>query len=128
MPGMLGIFMNYCTLFNSGYLTRGWTMIKSLLRHAPQAKIYILCMDEKTFDFFSKRQHPSIYLVSLKDFEDSRYLAAKSNRSFGEYCWTCTPGIINYCLKTFHLDHVTYVDADLYFLGNPEKCLQEWTE
>jgi hypothetical protein len=42
-----------------------------------------------------------------------------------EYCWTCTPSIIKYCLKTYNLPSCTYLDADLYFFSNPAVLMEE---
>lgn len=106
------------------YLIRGCTMISSLHKHNPSARVYVLCMDQATEEALQKIQLPNTTLISLTDFETPEYLAVKKSRTFGEYCWTCTAGILDYCLKTFQLAECTYLDADLYFFADPEKPLR----
>lgn len=64
-------------------------------------------------------------IISLKEFEDEELLAVKPARTAGEYCWTCTPATIWYCLHTYGLDHCTYIDADLLFFSDPKALLDE---
>ena len=44
----------FCTLFDSNYLIKGLTMIKSLSQHFSEFEIYVLCIDEKTKNFLEK--------------------------------------------------------------------------
>ena len=55
-------------------------------------------------------------------------LKVKGDRSAREYCWTCTPSTIKYCIESFNLDACTYLDADLFFFSNPEVLIDEMNE
>jgi hypothetical protein len=114
--------MTFCTLFNSKFLLKGLAMIFSLKEHAPESKIYVLCMDELTFDFFKKNHLEfEVIPINLTEFENNTLLELKKNRTFVEYCWTLTPCLIEYCLKKFNLHDCTYLDADLFFFSSPKK-------
>lgn len=115
----------YCTLFNKNYLTRGLAMIKSLFNHAQDFHLYILTFDEETFTNLSTLQNYPITTIRLSDFEDEELLTVKSARTLAEYCWTCTPAIIQYCISTFSLPHCTYIDADVFFFKNPNLLIDE---
>jgi hypothetical protein len=116
--------MTFCTLFNSKFLLKGLAMIFSLKEHAPESKIYVLCMDELTFDFFKKNHLEfEVIPINLTEFENNTLLELKKNRTFVEYCWTLTPCLIEYCLKKFNLHDCTYLDADLFFFSSPKKIL-----
>lgn len=82
-------------------------------------------MDDKTFEILEKLQLSSATLIKLKNFEDGRLLEVKKTRSFAEYCWTCTPSLIRYCLDTYSLDRCTYIDADTYYFSNAKIHLDE---
>jgi hypothetical protein len=117
--------LNFCTLFNSAYLSRGLAMYKSLLRYCDDFHLWIFAFDEDTYRFFSKQEYKNITVVSLKEFEDNELLRIKSSRTAGEYCWTCTSSTILYCIEKFQIDHCTYVDADIYFYENPKVLIDE---
>lgn len=108
----------YCTLFDSHYLARGLAMIRSLHR-VTSATVYVLCMDEASYAFFQAMPEPGTIAISLAEFEDDDLKEAKRDRSRAEYCWTCTPALIAYCIQRFGADECTYVDADLFFLQDP---------
>ena len=117
---------NYCTLFDSRYLTRGLAMYESLKHHSQQPfHLYILACDTPCFYYLKKINLPYVTVISLNDFEDQKLLRIKRDRTDAEYYWTCTPSIILYSIKQFGLDHCTYVDADIYFFSNPGILIEE---
>jgi|694.fasta_scaffold00155_12 hypothetical protein len=117
--------LQYCTLFNSAYLARGIALYESLQRVCEDFHLYIFSFDDKTFEYFSQEKLSNLTVISLQMFEDPDLLRIKSSRSAGEYCWTCTPSIILYCLERFELDHCTYIDADMVFYSNPAVLNEE---
>lgn len=118
----------YCTLFNANYLTRGIAMIKSLSAHTQDIHIYVLCFDDESLKHITALKLSFVTPIALYDFENEELLAIKSTRSLGEYCWSCTPAIIEYCIKTFNLPFCTYIDADVYFFENPNVIIDEMRE
>ena len=117
---------NFCTLFDSYYLTRGLAMCRSLEATGAEFHMFIYAFDTQCYNILLRMALPNITIVSLAEFEDERLLAVKPNRTLGEYCWTCTSHIIGHALRTFGLAEVTYVDADLYFFSNPLPVFEEF--
>jgi hypothetical protein len=72
-------------------------------------------MDQQSFDVLKSLNLNGLNLIHYKDFENDNLLRVKNERSMAEYCWTCTPSLIEYTIDHFKLDHCTYVDADLMF-------------
>ena len=117
---------NYCTLFESNYLTRGLAMYESLRKHSNDAfNLYILAFDRAAYDLLTALKLPFITVISMKDFETDALKALKKNRALNEYCWTCTPSLIKYCLDKYNLDFCTYLDADIYFFSDPSVLIKE---
>lgn len=116
---------NYCTLFDSNYLTRGLAMYESLKKHSHKFHLYIFAFDDKSYDLIKRLKLEYVTVISLKEFEDEELLSIKDKRTKVEYCWTSTPSIIKFSLENFNLDSVTYVDADLYFFRNPSVLIEE---
>lgn len=116
---------NFCTLFDSNYLTRGLAMYESLKRYSDDFNLYIFAFDDKCFSLLKNLELDNTTIISLHEFEDIELLKVKENRSPGEYCWTCTPSVIKYSIEKYNLDSCTYLDADLYFFSNPAVLIEE---
>jgi hypothetical protein len=117
---------HYVTLFDSNYLTRGLALYYSLIRHAPESHLWIICFDDLAYQLLSEFKLEQVTLVSLAQFEDEELLRIKPERSQKEYCWTCTPSVLLYVLKTApQVDEITYLDADLMFFASPEPIFAE---
>lgn len=117
--------MIICTLFNSLYLDKGLLLYDSLLSVTPDLRLYILAMDDKCYEVLRDLNYESIIPISLKDFENDELKYVKSCRSVGEYCWTCTPWLIEYVLNNFDAEYCTYVDADMAFYSSPSVVIEE---
>jgi len=117
--------LNFCTLFDSNYLSRGLAMYESLVENCNDFHLYIFAFDEISYTVLKKLELPHTSIISLPEFENEELLRVKPGRSRAEYCWTCTPSTILFCIEKYKLDHCTYIDADLYFYSNPEILLNE---
>ncbi|MEJ7557300.1 MAG: glycosyl transferase [Pedobacter sp.] len=120
--------LNFCTLFNTTYLSRGLAMYQSLEKHSASFHLYIVAFDDHCFDLLNRLGLECATIISLKQFENERLLEAKKGRTTGEYCWTCGSSSIKYCIETYNLDHCTYVDADLLFFKDPSVLIEEMGE
>ncbi len=117
--------LNFVTLFNSAYLSRGIVLYESLLEHCPDFQLYVVAFDDKTYEYLKSCNYQKLTPISLKEFEDPKLLNVKPTRSPAEYCWTSTPSTILYCIKKFQLDNCTYIDADMRFYSNPQVLIDE---
>ncbi|MBC7695252.1 MAG: glycosyl transferase [Burkholderiales bacterium] len=118
--------LNFVTLFNSNYLSRGLVMYQSLQKHCPNSHLYVVAFDDITYNYFHRFPQKNLTAISLEQFEDEKLLSIKYSRSGGEYCWTCTASTVLYAINTFKLDHCVYVDADMRFYSNPQVLFDEW--
>lgn len=117
--------MNFCTLFDSGYLQRGLALYKSLCKTCEEFHLYIMAFNDKAYDVLTDLNLPSLTVVHLKDFEDEKLLEVKPTRTRAEYCWTCGPSVIYYFITKYDLDACTYLDADLMFYRSPQILFDE---
>lgn len=111
--------LNFCTLFNSNYMSRGLVMYESLLKCSKDFHLYVFAFDDKSYDFLKSQNYKNMTVVSLKEFEDEALLKIKPTRTAAEYCWTCTASTILYSINTFGLQNCTYIDADMIFYSDP---------
>ncbi len=117
--------LNFCTLFDSNYLSRGLALFESLKKTGTDFHLYVVAFDDQCFDYLRNLNNKELTAISLADFEDEKLKKVKPERSTAEYCWTCTPSIILYCIEKFQLPSCTYVDADMIFYENPQVLFDE---
>jgi hypothetical protein len=117
---------NFCTLFDTGYLSRGLALYRSLIATGEDFCLYVFCFDDTVYEVLRRLELDRLVLVPLADFESPELLRVKPGRTKGEYCWTCTSHTIRYALDTFSLPEVTYLDADLFFYDRPSVLLDEF--
>ena len=116
---------NFCTLFDSNYLTRGLALYYSLEKHCADSHLYIFAFDEKSYQVLKKINLSKATIISLTEFEDDELLKVKSSRSKTEYCWTSTSSTIFYVLQKYKVEMCTYLDADIFFYSSPKPIFDE---
>ncbi|MGI8707383.1 MAG: glycosyl transferase [Actinomycetota bacterium] len=118
----------FCTLFDSNYLTRAVTMYRSLEEHCPAFHLTCVCFDDRAKELLDLLRLPQLSSVGLWELEasDPSLLSIKSDRTAVEYCWTSTPALPLFLFKRYaNLSRVTYLDADLFFFSDPQPLFEE---
>lgn len=100
-------------------------MYESLKKTCSDFHLYIFAFDDKSYQILNQLKLEGVTVISLSEFENEELLSIKPSRTRGEYCWTCTPHTVLYCIKKFNLPQCTYVDADLCFYSDPSVLLNE---
>ena len=117
---------HFVTLFNATYIPQGLALLASMNRNIEQFKLWVLCIDDDTYEFFATKNFANVGLIKLSDVITEELLAAKKTRSIAEFCWTLTPFSIQYVFDAdSSVSRATYLDADLWFRKNPEKIFEE---
>ena len=116
---------NFCTLFNSNYLTKGLALHKSLLQHCDNFHLYIFAFDDITFKVLKELNLSGATIISLEEFEDEELLKIKPTRTSTEYCWTASSSTILYILEKYKVESCTYIDADIFFYSSPKPIFEE---
>jgi hypothetical protein len=116
---------NFCTLFNSFYLSRGLALYNSLSKQGIDFHLYIFAFDDDCYQILRRLSLSNATIIPLGAFETPELLSVKADRTAAEYCWTCTSFTIWHCILTFSLDHCTYLDADLLFFSDPKVLTDE---
>jgi hypothetical protein len=119
---------HYCTYFDQNYLLRGLTLYRSLTRHGGSFVLWVLCLDDASYEAIDRLALSNLRPIRLADLEeaDPELHAAKANRSVIEYYFTLSPAWPSYLLNRFaEIDLITYVDSDLLFYSSPEPIFEE---
>lgn len=110
----------FCMVVSRTRLIQAIACFLSLYKTMDNFKVYILCADEKCYEFLKEINLDKIVLVTIYELNRKDLLEIKASRKLNQYCWTLKPGFIKYI---FSLDdsigRVTYIDSDLFFYQNP---------
>jgi hypothetical protein len=118
---------HYVTLFNSIFLPQGLALHASMERHIRDYVLWILCVDDEAFNVLNRLDLPNVCCLRLSDLETPELLLVKQSRTIAEYCWTLTPFAPRFVFEANQeVERVTYIDADLWFLKNPQKIFDEF--
>lgn len=117
--------MNFCTLFDSNYISKGLALYHSLDACCEDFTLYVMAMDTACVRILSKLNFPNIVIDSLEDNMSEELLKAKSNRSRAEFCWTCGSYSTEFFMEKYSLPDVTYLDSDLMFFSSPKTIFDE---
>jgi hypothetical protein len=117
---------NFVTLFNFRFLPQGLALHLSMERHIREYMLWILCVDDETFNVLSLLELPNVRRLKLSDLETTELLEVKHSRTISEYCWTLTPFAPRFVFEAdSSVQRVTYIDADLWFRMHPKKLFDE---
>ncbi len=123
--------LNFATLFDINYLSRGLALLESIKKHSStNFRLFVLCLDQETKDFFSNNNYyPEVSTITLSEIEtwNSELADAKSNRSIVEYYFTLSPALPLYILeKHSEIPHITTMDADILFFSDPNLIFKDF--
>ncbi len=117
--------LHFCTLFDSNYLDRAIVMYESLEKVENNFILYAFTFDNIATTLLKKLNKKNLIVIDEKEILTSKLREIKAIRGRTEYCWTCTPIIVEYVLDNYHVDSCTYIDADMCFYATPRILLDE---
>ena len=117
--------MNFCTLFDSNYASKGIALYLSLEQQTSDFVLYVMGMDRKCQEILSAIGFKHMIVECIDDVDSPELAEAKSNRSRAEFCWTCGSFFTDYFLHKYNLPDITYLDSDLMFFSSPQVVFDE---
>lgn len=117
--------MIFCTLFDSNYLDKGLALYLSMKKRIDSFRLYIVAFDDRCYEVLSDMRLKNVTLIYWRDIMDVTLWRIKDERTRAEFCWTCTPVIVEYILLKYNETVCTYIDADIYFFADPDKAIRE---
>jgi hypothetical protein len=117
---------HFVTLFDRNFLASGLCLYRSLKQHAGAFRLWVVCMDDIVEKRLRELALPEVSLLSLAQVQTEALRRVRPGRSIAEYCWTITPFAPEFVMERApSAQRVTYLDADLYFFGDPRRLLGE---
>jgi len=105
--------LEYCTLFDVGYLMQGLALYESINHHHRDYRLHILALCKRSLSMLKRLNLPNTMLYSVIDVETPALRGMRSTLSNFEYACALKPGFMLRVLR--ETEYVMYVDADSYF-------------
>ncbi|MEW9123384.1 MAG: putative nucleotide-diphospho-sugar transferase [Thermotaleaceae bacterium] len=116
----------YCTILSKYRVYQGMVLYRSLLYNTEYFKLYILCVDEESYEICKKMNLEHASVLRVEAFNKERLISIRQERELNEYCWTLKPFLIEYALKESSSGScVAYVDADICFFNDPTEIFEK---
>lgn len=120
---------NFVTIFNSLYLPQALALHESIKKFKINFKLWAICLDKLSLNVIENLNEKTFTAINFEIYEDKKLRKIKKMRSIAEYCWTITPLSPK---LIFDIDKsvkfLTYVDADIFFVQNPKKLIDEFVK
>ncbi|MFT9496066.1 hypothetical protein [Anaerosolibacter sp.] len=118
--------IHFSTVVSEKYIFKFMVMYQSLIHHYDNLHVYVLCLDEWSYQILNALKYEKSTLLKLEYIEDDDLRALSTQRMFHEYAWTLKPATLYYVMKNFsEADYFAHVDADLCFFSNPIAIFKE---
>lgn len=117
--------MNFCTLYDSNYISKGLALYLSIAKYTDDFTMYVMAMDRKCQEMLNALAFKHVVVDCIEDIDDPKLAEAKGNRSRAEFCWTCGSYTTDYFLHKYELPDITYLDSDLMFFCSPQVVFDE---
>jgi hypothetical protein len=118
----------YCTYFDSGFLTRGIVMLRSLRRHDPAAGILVLALDGLCARVLRDEFASDLRVIEAEDLHaaDPVLRNIREHRSAWAYYMTQTPFFALFTMESDpRPEAVILIDADTWFFSDPSPMFGE---
>ncbi|MDI1334752.1 MAG: glycosyltransferase [Lacunisphaera sp.] len=118
----------FCTQLDADRLTQGLALHQSLLAHAGEFQLIVLCLDEVAMAGLKQKALPHVRALPLADLTGKypTLAAARSDRTAEEFGLTCKSWLLHHVLPQIPAGELlTYLDAGLYFFDSPQPVYDE---
>src|ERR1051325_8889693 len=117
--------ISFCTVVDRNLLTRGLALYSSLQLHYPDFHLFILCMDDATWESLTRLAIKGVILVRYEEIADDRLRTAGQGRNVKELSVTCKPVFVRWLLHRHpEIELLHFTDSDLYYFSPPQPLLE----
>lgn len=120
--------LNFITLFDKNYMSRGIVLYNSLLENCKSGFIlYVIAMDEISEGYLNSLKLSFMVIITVPEIKVYYPVLDKlqQERTKGEFCWTLSSFSIQYAIQKYNLDSCCYLDSDVCFYDDPQILINE---
>jgi len=116
--------LHFATLLDEAFVPRGLALHESMLAHAPDATLWVLCLDDLTAQVMTRLGRAGVRLLRLEDLGE-KHDVVRADRTRREQYFAWKSFLARSVLRTQGVDRVTVVDGDMWFVSDPSPALEE---
>ena len=116
----------FCIILSKYRIYQGIALYRSLEYNYKNFNVFILCIDDETYELCKELNLAKAILLRDIDLKDERLIVAKEERRLNEYCWTLKPFFLEYVLDKYDsIENAVYLDADICFFNDPSPIFHD---
>jgi hypothetical protein len=116
----------FCVILSKYRIYQGIALYRSIEYNYKNFKVFILCIDDETYQLCKELNLTKAILLRDSDLKDERLIVAKEERRLNEYCWTLKPFFLEYVLDKYpSIENAVYLDADICFFSDPSAIFDD---
>ena len=120
------VVSDVATIFNRLYAPHGLSLVRSIRRHNPSARVWVVAVDDATEQLILGLEDSHIHVIPVSDIGDARLMRLQGERSASEFCWTVKPFVPEAVFdRATQAQSVVYLDADTWVLKPLDPILEE---
>lgn len=106
----------FCTLSDDNYLPLGLSLYESLVKTTKDDFVlYYLCLNDIIYNKLIDLNLDKIKPIDIKFLiKNNSDLSQYQQREYREFVWMMASYFSDYLLKKENIDHITYIDSDIY--------------
>lgn len=98
--------LNFITLYDKNYMSRGIVLYESLKKHCEDFTMYVLAMDDVVESYLTSLGYDNLKIITVADIKEMYPVLVRleKERTRGEFSWTLSSFSIQYALRKFNRD------------------------
>lgn len=102
----------FFTLIDKNYILRAYTLYNSIKEFLENDYFYIVCLDNKSYNFFKLVKHSNLKLLFINRTNKLLINRIRNSRPYNEFCWTMKAISFDYFQKFKNNKWIVYLDSD----------------
>jgi hypothetical protein len=118
----------FTAILDYNYLGRLKALFDSMRQHHKNFTLFIVCLDDKLYQYLSRNKLPDTETIRLDDIEQfyPELIEVKKVRAAIDYIFTLSPYYPSYILENYkEIPFICSLDVDQYFFSSAESIFKE---
>ena len=119
---------NICTYFNQNFINRGCALIDSLFKTNENFVLYVLALDDVTFNYLKERYSPeNVVILSMASYSSFFKINPEKYLDKKQFFFSITPNLCQWVIDQYsEIDVLLYLDADVYIFAELDIIYKEF--
>lgn len=119
---------HFACAFDKNFAVRGLATYRSIIKHIPEAKFWILCLDSETKPMMEKFDLQNINYITLEEMGNKELMETRSKRNNTEFAMTSKSNFLHFLITSQRVkenDLLILTDVDMIFYPTIKEFIEK---